>query len=114
MSKDRLQEDLLAAHADALSSEQSYQERYGPLFADELGELAPLFSLAARLRALFAESEPMRAEFRQSLKADLVAQAHQERLRRPNWRWAALSASVTVAGVLVAAAWRNSHYRGAI
>ena len=111
---DSIQGDLLNAHANALvAGENDYYSRYEALFPEEMAELDKHFETAEHIYALLRESVPMRAEFRADLKAGLIAQAHQQRLARPNygyrWRWAALGASVTVAGVIAAAAWRGSY-----
>ncbi len=114
---DSIHSDLLAAHADALTAgEVDYDARFSQLFSDEVTLLEPLLDLAVRIFGLLHRAAPMRAEFRAGLKAELLAASRQQRLTsgREHWQWAALGASVTVAGVIAAAAWRNNHYRGAI
>jgi hypothetical protein len=110
-----LQSDLVNAHADALvRGESDYRERYSALFPEEMEALEFLFVTAEEIFELLAEPVFMRAEARADLKASLLAQAHQQRLRHrcSGWQWAALGASaVTVAGVIAAAAWRGSHAR---
>lgn len=110
---DAIQQDLLAAHADALlSQEEGYRARYSSLFGEEMAVMEPLFALAEQLYALFQEPIVIRAEFRADLKLDLLAQARQQGVSRtvPPWGWAAIGASAAaVAGVIAAAAWRNSH-----
>ncbi|MDQ4074925.1 MAG: hypothetical protein M3220_01625 [Chloroflexota bacterium] len=114
---DSIRRDLLAAHADGLiAGEDDYRERYSALFPEEIRLLEPFFELAERLHALFQKPLVMRPDFRAELKADLLAQARQQQLqrKRDGWRWAAIGASVTVASVIAAAAWRGTHHRGAI
>jgi hypothetical protein len=109
-----LQSDLVNAHADALvRGESDYRERYSALFAEEVKDLELLLATAEEIFKLLRQPVVMRAEARAELKASLLAQAHQQRLRDrlAAWQWAALGASaVTVAGV-IAAAWRGSHGR---
>lgn len=113
MMNDSIQQDLLAAHADALvAGDTGYYARYSALFGEEMHLIEPLFALAEQIHALFQEPAVLRAEFRADLKLDLLAQARQQATRNPRtWRWAALgaSAAVGVAGVIAAAAWRNNH-----
>ncbi len=107
---DLIHQDLLAAHADGLLSGEEVRARYAVLFPNELEALEPLFQVAEGVHALSLQPTPMRPPFRAELKRDLLAQARQQQLnRRDGWRWAAIGASVTVAGVLAAAAaWRGT------
>lgn len=112
---DSIEQDLLVAHGDALvSGDEAYRARYTSLFGAELATLEPLFALGEQIYRLFQAPIVMRPDFRAELKADLIAQAHQQRYSRPTlrpWQWAAVGASVTVAGVLAAAAWREVQHR---
>ncbi|MBA2389740.1 MAG: hypothetical protein H0V67_05740 [Geodermatophilaceae bacterium] len=109
---DSIHSDLLNAHADALlQGETDYRERYQTLFPHQVEALDPLFALAESTYTLVRAPITMRAQFKATLKADLLAQAHQQRLlrRRGGWRWAALGASAVTVGVIAAAAWRGTH-----
>lgn len=110
---DSIQQDLLAAHADALvAGDHEYHTRYSALFDAEMDLIEPLFALAEKIYTLFQEPVVMHSEFRADLKLDLLAQARQQEARGAHWRWAALGASAAVAGVagvIAAAAWRNNH-----
>jgi hypothetical protein len=50
----------------------------------------------------------LNSDVRANLKADLIAEMHQQQYsntRARAWRWAAYGASVAVAGVIAAAGW---------
>ena len=113
---DSIEQDLLVAHGDALvSGDGAYRTRYTSLFGAELAALEPLFELSEQVYRLFHAPIVVRPEFRANLKADLIAQAHQQHYNRRTlrpWQWAAVgAASVTVAGVIAAAAWREVQHR---
>lgn len=107
---DIIEQDLVNAHGDALVSheESDYRHRYNALFGTELTALEPLFELGEHLHRFFSDPVVVRPEFRTNLKADLIAEMHQQRAneRTRAWRWAAYGASVAVAGVIAAAGWR--------
>lgn len=115
---DIIEHDLVNAHGDALVSHDDgeYRHRYHTLFGTELTLLEPLFELGEHLHRFFSDPVVMRPEFRADLKADLIAEMHQQRAneRTRAWRWAAYgAASVAVAGVIAAAGWRavQARYR---
>jgi hypothetical protein len=115
---DMIEHDLVNAHGDALVArdEREYRHRYNTLFGVELTMLEPLFELGEYLHRFFHEPVVIRSEFRSNLKADLMAEWHQQRAneRTRAWRWAAYgAASVAVAGVIAAASWRavQARYR---
>lgn len=115
---DIIEQDLINAHGDALVSreEGEYRQRYNTLFGAELAALEPLFELGELLYHFFSAPLMIRPEYRTNLKADLVAEMHQQRYnaqRARALRWAAYGASVAVAGVIAAAGWRavQSRYR---
>jgi len=114
---DIIEHDLVNAHGDALVSheENDYRHRYNALFGAELTALEPLFELGEQLNRFFSGPVIMRSDFRTHLKADLIAEMHQQRAndRTRAWRWAAYGASVAVAGVIAAAGWRavQARYR---
>ncbi len=114
---DLIQCDLLNAHADALVAKESdYQSRYTALFPVEMAETQDLFNMAEDLYALFNKPVMVCPTFRAELKADLIAQRHQQQVAPSyrTWRWAALGASaVTVASVIAAATWRGTYWRSA-
>lgn len=109
---DSIQCDLLNAHADALlAGEDNYYSRYEAIFPHELAEMQDLFQIAEDLHAFFNQSVTISCTYRANLKADLIAQAHQQQLAPADnrWRWVALGASaVTVASVIAATTWRGS------
>jgi hypothetical protein len=115
---DIIEQDLVNAHGDALVSheEGDYRHRYTTLFGAELNALEPLFELGEHLHHLFSAPIVLRPDFRANLKADLIAEMHQQRYndsRARALRWAAYGASVAVAGVIAAAGWRavQARYR---
>ncbi len=107
-----IEHDLVNAHGDAIVSheENDYRHRYNALFGTELTALEPLFELGEQLYRFFSEPVVMRPAFRADLKADLIAEMHQQQYAdtraRALRRWAAYGASVAVAGVIAAAGWR--------
>jgi hypothetical protein len=113
---DTIERDLVNAHGDALVSheEDDYHKRYKGLFGAELTALGSLFELSELLYRFLNRSVLIRAEFRANLKADLVAEMHQQRAnqQRRALRWAAYGASVAVASVIAAAGWRAVQARG--
>lgn len=114
MDDDPISADLLDAHAAALlRGESGFRARYHALFPGEIAELESLFEVAEQFHALFAAPMSLRADFRANLKADLIAQAHQQGATPPaqRWRWAALGASAVTMGMLAAAAWRSNRHR---
>lgn len=109
---DSIQCDLLNAHADTLvAGEEDYYSRYEAIFPSEVAEMQDLFQIAEDLHAFFNKKVTISSTYRANLKADLIAQAHQQQLAPAynTWRWAALGASaVTVASVIAAATWHRS------
>ncbi|MCB0078667.1 MAG: hypothetical protein KDD73_14740 [Anaerolineales bacterium] len=99
-----------------MSRTPDYAGRLSTLFPDEMAEIAPLAALTETVNRYYEPSSQItmpraaRAALKQRLIAAHEAQQHAAQ-QRQRWQWAALGASVTVAGALAARAWRGQAAR---